>query len=127
MTGSFFIVIVFHFMQFGSGWGLLFWLGFGVLGNYILARAMIIRIYTTGNARRYYLLGDDIFEVIAFWFFKVLNFASYFFDLFLYWDEGSRVGHIILDVVIFYDLSDFIITMIIYAIIHYKYFKMLNN
>ena len=48
-------------MQFGRGWGLLFWLGFGVLGNYILARAIIIRAFTYGDKNRFYLLGDDLF------------------------------------------------------------------
>ena len=118
MTGCFFVVLVFHFIQFGNGWGLLFWLGFGVLGNYILARAMIIRIYTVGNIKRYYLLGNDMVEVYAFWLFKILNIASYFFDFFLYWDDGSRVGHIVLDVVVFYDLIDLSVTLIIYAIMN---------
>ena len=61
MTGSFFVIILFHFMQFGRGWGLLFWLGFGLLGNYILARAIIIRAFSYGDKKRFYLLGDDLF------------------------------------------------------------------
>ena len=50
---------------------------------------------------------------------------SYFFDVFLYWNNGSRVGHIILDIVLFYDLSDFIATIIIYIVMNNKYFMKL--
>ena len=50
---------------------------------------------------------------------------AYFFDFFLYWNDGSQVGHIILDIVLFYDLSDFIATLIIYKVINNKYFMKL--
>ena len=54
---------------------------------------------------------------------------SYFFDVFLYWNNGSRVGHITLDIVLFYDFSDFIAMIIIYIVLNNKYFMKLatNN
>ena len=125
MTGSFFIVLVFHFIQFEGGWGLLFWIGFGLLGNFILAKVWIIRLFTYGDSKRFYLLGNDGFEIIMLWCFKGMNYMSYFFDILLYWNEGSIVGHIFLDIVLFYDLADFAITMMIYSILNYKYFKAL--
>lgn len=58
----------------------------------------------------------------------MLNYVAFFLDVFLYWNDGSRVGHIILDIVLFYDLSDFIATIIIYVVLNNKYFmKLVTN